>query len=341
MGIDVTVIVVNYNTRELLRDCLASVFAETRDVRIEVIIVDNASVDGSCEMVAENFPHVTLIANPDNRGFAAANNQAIHAASGRYCLLLNSDTIVQDHAIDRCVAYMDHHPDVGVLGPRVFWPSGEFQSTVFRFPTLRGILLGTLGLQESFQRLRLTDAGRYAKHDWEVERDVDVVAGCFMLVRRQVVDTAGCLDEDFFMYGEEAEWCHRIWRQGWRITFFPGARIIHIWGGSSKGRKESAAGQLAKRRAQLLVLQKTRGRLVAWAANVLMLIGLPPRLLLWSVSGLFAVVRGRLPAIPFRSRLNLLGFHLYGLFRPVWCKSTVPGPEAAAVSPNPQARIGA
>jgi len=177
---DVSVVIVNYNTRDMLRDCLDSVFKETRQAKIEVIVVDNNSSDDSCAMLQERFPQVILIPNPINRGFAAANNQALRQAAGRYCLLLNPDTIILDGAIDKCLAFTDANPRVGAVGPRVFWPDGRHQSSVFRFPRLLDLMLNTTGLPR-MTKLPTLEPARYATWDWNKTRDVDVIAGCFLL----------------------------------------------------------------------------------------------------------------------------------------------------------------
>ena len=142
--VDVTIVVVSFNTRDLTNQCLKSIYSETGNVNFQVVVVDNASTDGSAQMVAEQFPQVTLIQNADNRGFAAANNQAFAIARGRHILLLNSDTIVLDRAIDRCVTYMDKHLDIGALGPKVLWPSGDHQSSAFRFPSSFGFIVSVV-----------------------------------------------------------------------------------------------------------------------------------------------------------------------------------------------------
>jgi GT2 family glycosyltransferase len=313
---DVSVVIVSYNTRDMLRNCLDSVFKQTQQARIQVIVVDNNSTDDSCAVVQQLFPEVTLIRNPDNRGFAAANNQGFRIATGRYLLLLNSDTVILDSAIDKTLAYMESHPEVGALGPKVLWPDREFQSTVFRFHSVTNVALDALYLPQLFPRL---DRARYAGFDWDVEHNVDAAAGCFLLVRREVLGQVGVLDEAFFMYGEEAEWCHRMHKKGWRVVYYPGASIIHIFGGSSKGRRDSVRTQLAKRRAVLLFLHKAQGRGAAWLANAIMLLGLIPRLVAWTIADALKVTARRdATRADNRERLAVLRLHVLGLVRPVW-----------------------
>lgn len=308
--VDVSVIIVSYNTRALTLDCLRSVYAQTQDVTFEVFVVDNASTDGSAAAVAAEFPRVNLIVNAENRGFAAANNQALRIARGRYVLLLNSDTVVLDRAIERCVAFADTNPAIGVVGCRAEWPDGRFQSSYFRFPGLLSLTTGALFFDRALRGNRSSRV-RYYGRVFSQPQDVDVVAGCFFLVRSQVIRQVGLLDEDFFMYGEEAEWCWRIHQAGWRVCYYPPARIIHYWGGGSGG--APVASLLAKRRGVLLVLRKTRGLFCAWCGNVVMMLGVLMRMPYWAlqvVGGWVSGCQGRTLA---RTRLSIVGFHLRNL----------------------------
>lgn len=230
---DVSVIIVNWNTRELLEQCLRSIYAETWLVNFEIIVVDNGSTDGSGEMVRRGFPQVRLLANRDNRGFSAANNQGMSIAAGRYFLLLNSDTVVLDHAIEKTVALADRHPDTAVVGCRVLNPDRSLQISCFRFPSLLNWFLHSTYLYKLFPRSRFF--GREQMTWWarDDEREVDVVTGCYMLVRRVAVDQIGPMDEQFFMYAEETDWCYRFKAAGWSNRFTPEAEIVHIGGGSA------------------------------------------------------------------------------------------------------------
>jgi GT2 family glycosyltransferase len=216
-----------------LRDCLTSVYAiETSDV--EVIVVDNASSDGSAEMVQTEFPQVILLRNSENRGFAAANNQAIRIASGRYYLLLNSDTIVHGNVLSRSVVYMDDHMNVGVLGCRVLNTDGTVQLTCSKYPTLPNLSLLSSGLWK-LDRPKFFD--RYLMRNWnrDDERDVEVVSGCYMMVRATAVEQVGLLDENFFFYGEETDWCRRFHENGWCLRFAPVGEITHHGASSGQG----------------------------------------------------------------------------------------------------------
>jgi len=231
---DVSVIIVNWNTRDILRDCLQSIFEETRDITYEVIVIDNASSDGSVEMVAAEFPQVQLIANRANRGFASANNQGLAVAGGRYVLLLNSDTVVLANAIAKAARFADSHPDAAAVGCRVLNPDRTLQRTCFMFPSILNIVLSITYLYKMFPGSEFF--GREKMSAWQRDdvREVEVVTGCFMLVRKEAIQQAGLMDEGYFMYAEEADWCWRFKRAGWRNLFTPEAQIIHLGGQSSK-----------------------------------------------------------------------------------------------------------
>lgn len=228
---DLSILIINWNTLEMLRDVLRSTFDNLDALDAEVIVVDNASSDGSADMVAAEFPQAVLVRNTENTGFAAANNQAMDLARGRYFLLLNSDTIVHGDVLARSLAYMEDHADVGAMGCRVLNTDGSVQYTCSSFPGILNLLLLTSGLwklpgPKFFDRYQMT----YWKRD--DERPVDVVSGCYLLTRRDVVDAVGQLDEAFFFFGEETDWCKRMRDAGWKLMFAPVGEITHHGGGS-------------------------------------------------------------------------------------------------------------
>jgi GT2 family glycosyltransferase len=227
MMTDVSIVIINWNTREVLRNCLASVFEGRTGLSVEVLVIDNASTDGSAEMVARSFPQVKLTVNAENRGFAAANNMGIRTASGRYILLLNSDTVLLRDVLARSMQYMDEHPRVGVFGCRVLNADLTLQLTCQRYPSVLNCFIAASGLTHlPWPQL----VGREQMLDWrrDDEREVDVVSGCYMLVRSEAVRTVGLLDEAFFFCGEEADWCKRFRYRGWQLRFAPVGEIIHI-----------------------------------------------------------------------------------------------------------------
>lgn len=235
---DLSVIIVNWNVRDLLRACLRSVARCPSP--LEIIVVDNASTDGSVEMVAREFPEVRLIANPDNRGFTRGNNQGVALARGRYVLFLNPDTEVVGDALATMIAYMDAHPEVGVLGPELRYGDGSLQSSRRRFPTLMTALFESTPLAWRWpdnpwaRRYRMeegAEAGGRGRGDGGQE--VDWLVGAALLARRAVLAQIGGFDEGYFMYSEEVDWCRRAKDAGWRIVYLPDARIIHYEGKSS------------------------------------------------------------------------------------------------------------
>ena len=233
----VSILIVSWNTREVLRDCLRTVYEQTKNVPFEVIVVDNASEDGSVDMVKTAFPQAVLLANTTNRGFAAANNQGIEVAQGRYVLLLNSDTLVLDGAIDKTVDFAQAHPEAAVIACRVLNSDRTWQPTCFMFPSALNILIGALYLNKLFARSRFFGRERMTWWDGRDVRAVDVVTGCFMLVRREAIEQVGVLDESYFMYGEESDWCYRFHKAGWKVALHAGCRD------RASGRSQQCPGQ--------------------------------------------------------------------------------------------------
>ncbi len=259
---DVTIIIVSWNTREILRACLRSVYENAGAVAFETIVVDNASADGSAQMVAQDFPQVQLVTNADNRGFAAANNQGMVLARGRYVLLLNSDTVVLDRALERTVAFADAHPEAAVVGCRVLNPDRTWQRTCSRFPSALNLLLSSTYAYKLFPKSRLWGREFMLYWDRSDVRAVDVVSGCFMLVRREAIERVGRMDEAFFMYAEETDWCYRFHQAGYQALFTPAASIIHLGGASSRQAASKMRLQLSAGILHFLKKHKSRGEYV-------------------------------------------------------------------------------
>jgi GT2 family glycosyltransferase len=216
--VTLSIVIVSYNTRDLLDECLKSVASQTR-VTHEVFVVDNASVDGTPEFIARQFPQVRLIANPSNSGFSAANNQALRAASGRYLLLLNPDTIVLDEALDRMADYLDSHPQVGVVGAQMLNEDRTVQRYETWFPRL---------LSYIFNRFLVRFRGPLGN------QEVEYVCGACLMIRAETMRQIGMLDENIFMYTEDVDWCLRAKRAGWKIFHNGDARIVHLAGRASR-----------------------------------------------------------------------------------------------------------
>jgi len=237
--VDVSIIIVNWNTKGLLRDCLSSVYEHAGDFDYEIIVIDNASTDGSADMVKNDFQQVILIENSENRGFATANNQGMVVAKGRYVLLLNSDTVVLDNAIANTVRFADENPQAAVTGCRVLNSDRTLQRTCFMFPSILNMLLSSTYLYKLFPKNRFFGREQMTWWDRSDVRKVDVVTGCFMLVRREAIEQVGVMDEQFFMYGEETDWCYRFRKKDWKVMFAPVGQIIHF-GGQSTAQKPVA-----------------------------------------------------------------------------------------------------
>jgi GT2 family glycosyltransferase len=231
---DVSIVVVAWNVKRLLFECLQSVYSETRGIEFEIIYVDNASSDGSVQMVREHFPQVTIIENPDNKGFIRANNQAIEIARGRYVLLLNSDTLILRNAITKVVEFSDQHADAAVVGCRVLNPDHTLQGNCFRFYSTLNMLFDAVFLSRVFPNSRLFGRKTYSGWKYDSAREVDVVVGCFSLVRQEAIKQVGMMDETFFTYGDDIDWCWRFAKAGWKVWFTPVAEIIHYGGQTTK-----------------------------------------------------------------------------------------------------------
>ncbi|MCE5187073.1 MAG: glycosyltransferase family 2 protein [Planctomycetaceae bacterium] len=283
---DLSIVLVNWNTRQILAGCLDSIYEQTRGITFEVLVVDNASTDGSARMVRDRFPQATLVANEQNRGFAAANNQGIRMAKGDYILLLNSDTLVLDNALAKSVEFARRHPEAGVVGCRVLNADRSLQPSCFMYPSLLNLFLLTTYLSRLFRRHPFFGRERMGWWDRSNVREVEVVTGCFMLVRRRAFESVGLLDEAYFMYGEETDWCCRAHRAGWKLLFTPDAEIVHLGGASSRQVRPEMMLQL--RGSILLFMKKNRPLWEYWAACVLVALFFLLRTPYWYLRGLLA-----------------------------------------------------
>ncbi|MFH1568413.1 MAG: glycosyltransferase family 2 protein [Gemmatimonadota bacterium] len=252
---DVTVVIPSYNTRDLMEQALRTVQEAGAGLAVEVFVVDNASRDGSPEMVRARFPETRLICNDRNLGFAAANNQAFRQARGRYVLLLNSDTIVRPDTLRTLVGFLDQHPEAGAAGCKILNPDGSLQLESRRgFPTPAAALYKLSGLSRLFPGSRRFGQYNLTYLDPEEVAEVDALSGSCMMVRREVLQQVGQLDEAYFMYGEDLDWCYRMRQAGWRIYYVPHTEIIHFRGES--GRPEPMRIQFRKSRAMAIFVQR-------------------------------------------------------------------------------------
>ena len=308
---DVSIVIVNWNTRDLLRGCLRSIYDQSKSFAYEVIVIDNASSDGSIEMLRVEFPDVHAIANDQNRGFAAANNQGIRLAKGRYVLLLNPDTVILDHAIDRCIRFADTHPDIGVVGCQVLEDGTRIQRTGFCFPSPWNLLLTLAGLPKVFPGSRLFDRPELGWWKRDSQQDIDVISGMFMLTRRKAIEQVGLMDECYFVYAEEADWCYRFFRMGWRRVFFPEAKIVHLDGGG-KSTSQVNIKMFVQLQKSILIYHKKNLGLASWlTSRVIYIVSNAVRALGWSTLSFFI---GN-PAFGSRASAATaaLRFHLFGI----------------------------
>lgn len=220
-------VIVGWNARRYLELCLESLAAGPPNRSMEVLVVDNASTDGTAELIETKFPWVKLIKSKENLGFSRGNNLAIRQCLGRYIALVNPDVIVLPGCLDALADFMDQHPKVGDVGPRVLNPDMTLQSSCRRFPTLWNNFCSAAGLSTLFANMRAFAGEHMFFFPHDRTMSVDVIVGCFSMIRREAFDAVGLLDENLFMYGDDVDWCRRCWNTGWEVSFYPGARAIH------------------------------------------------------------------------------------------------------------------
>jgi GT2 family glycosyltransferase len=253
---EISVIIVSWNARELLRGCLDSIRTTGNSLIQEIIVVDNASTDESPEMVAENFPEVTLIRCKENLGFARGNNLGIARASGSWLALVNSDVVVHPGSFERLVNYIDSHEKVGLVGPAVFGKDGRFQPSCRRLPTIWSAGCRSLALDSFLNPLSERKLSQWMQGG---PIEVEVLTGCFWVARREAVAEVGGLDERFFFYAEDLDWCKRFADAGWKVVFVPGATATHFGGSSSA--VAPFRYSIEQLRANLTYWRKYRGKL--------------------------------------------------------------------------------
>jgi GT2 family glycosyltransferase len=267
---DLTVVVVNYNTAHLLPRMFAALGEAARRFELQCVVVDNASRDDSVPLMRRDFPQHRLIENRDNVGFGRANNQALPFVAGRYVLLLNTDAFVAPNTLEKSIAYMDADPRCGVLGAQLIGRDGSQQPSCRYFPTPWNLFLQRTGLRRFFPAARLVDDMTW---DHATPRECDWVPGCYYLVRREVVDQVGLFDPRYFLYYEEVDHCQAVRSAGWKVVFCPDASVVHLGGESaiSAGEVTPGARQLEalQTESELLYLRKHYGCAGVWASVLL------------------------------------------------------------------------
>jgi GT2 family glycosyltransferase len=259
-----SVVIVNWNTRELLLDCLTAVYEQPFPAGFEVWVVDNGSTDGSAAAVRREYPRVNLVECAENHGFARANNLALERVDSRYALLLNADTRIKPGALQQLFSFMETHPRAGAAGPRLLNPDETLQPSCSPFPTLGRELWRLFHLDV------LYPYGVYRMETWDPERPrpVDSIQGACLLLRRVALQQVGCFDPDYFMYTEEVDLCYRLKQAGWERCWAPAARVVHYGGQST--RQAAPAMFLSLYGTKVLFFRKHHGQPAAWAYKCLL-----------------------------------------------------------------------
>lgn len=302
--VDLSVVIVNWNTRDLLRDCLRSLRENAGDVQLEICVVDNGSTDGSPEMVGAEFPVVSLTRNRANLGFARAANQGLRSAAGRHYLLLNSDTRILSGALREMVEFLDREEKAAACGPQLLHEDGRPQNSVANFPTLATELLNKSILRCLFPH-------RYPRKTSEgsTPREVESVIGAAMMVKAEAVEEIGLLDEDYFFFLEETDWCYRFSEKGWKVYQVPIARVVHLQGKSAE--KVQARARIEYFRSRYTYFRKHHGPL----ANIVLRLLIPVRVLINTAANgilsLFGLAASR-SSQRFRVYRSILRWHLAG-----------------------------
>jgi len=230
---ELTIILVSFNVKDLLSRCINSI-VENNIKSTEIIVVENNSSDNTISMIKNRFPDVTLIKNSENRGFAAACNQGIQISKGKYVLLLNPDTVIRSNTLKKCYEYMENNPDAGILGCKILNPDSTIAHSIRDFPNFLNVLFESLFLTKLFKKSRIFGKYHGTCYDYSEIREVNVLLGAFLFIRRKLIEEIGLLDERFFIYSEETDFCLRAKKNGWKNIFYPYAEIEHIHGGSTQ-----------------------------------------------------------------------------------------------------------
>ena len=283
--IKISIIIVSWNTKDLLADCLDSLMPlsknlEAKNLGMQTIVVDNNSSDDSVEMVRERYPWVDLLDKKENLGFPGGNNEGFAHGEGEYVLMLNPDTIVHENAIEKLIAYLDSHPNVGAVGARLLNADGSLQESCYPRPTL------VREFWRLFHMDKLVPYGIYDMDNWSENkpREVDVLMGACILTRESIINTIGGMDEEFFMYSEEVDLCYQMQRSGWGIHWCPEAVVTHLGGQSTKLVKTEMFLRLYE--SKLLYFSKNHGLKAAKLYKIILFFSSLPRLVLVPLSWL-------------------------------------------------------
>ena len=310
MGPGLSIVIVNWNTKDLLPQVLGDVFPWKSERELEVIVIDNASEDGSVAAASAAFPEVDFRVQETNLGFAGGVNKGFAAATQPLILLLNTDVRTSSEDIEALCRYADENERVGIVGPRVHNEDSSLQDSYWRFPSLWRLFCSSTYLYKLMPRSQVFNGERYAGVRYEEPTPVDAVSGCVFLLRREVLEKIGGLDEAYFMYFEETDLCYRAQREGWEVHFAPVASFVHFLGGSSRLAKKR--NFLEFRRSLVRFHRKHGGLFAALAARALLLVSLMIRVPYWSLRSLLTGEAGRIA----RSQLGLYCAGIGDLLQP-------------------------
>jgi GT2 family glycosyltransferase len=301
--VDVSVVIVNWNTKDLLLDCLTSVFQTIKSITFEVWLVDNASTDGSVETAKSRFPGLKIIENEKNLGFAAANNRAFNRMRGRYALLLNTDTVLTDRAAEEIYGFMDENPRIGLACGQLLNEDGTKQNSVANFPSLLSLLCN-----ETVLRIVLPKRFPSKRKEYQSPIEVDSCIGACMMARKEAMDEIGFFNEDYFFFFEETDWAYRMKQAGWKVFFIPSARIFHAQG---KSVGKGLNSRIMHYRSRYIFLKKWRPHLYGLFCTVIFI-----RLLLNTFFSLLGLLLTLGLHVPLRTRFiiynQLIIWHLRG-----------------------------
>jgi len=300
---DLSVIIVNWNTKDLLLQCLESLYQGAKGIEKEIFVVDNSSSDGSGTAVREGFPEINLIENQSNLGFAKATNQGMNRSNGEYLLLLNPDTQVKDEAIERMLSFMDAHSEAGAVGAQLLNVDGSKQNSIANFPSLATELLN-----KSFLRWLFPEKFPGKETDYPGPVEVDSVIGACMLVRREAVEQVGLLDEEYFLFLEETDWCYRMKEAGWKIYHNPHAEILHFQGKSAEAEKGKA--RIEYYRSRYHYFRKNRGSFQSSILFMGLIIKLSVELVFATIACVFTLFMVKKWRTKLSTYLYLMWWHL-------------------------------
>jgi len=298
-SVDISIIIVNWNTKEILLDCLKSLTKQDISYKNEIIVVDNGSTDGSQTAVRTLFPEIQIIENNENLGFAKANNIGILKSCGRYVCLVNSDVIVMENCLQHLITFMDSNLNIGISGPKVLNPDLTIQISCRIFPSLWNNLSSALGLDNTFKNVPFFSAEHMNFFDHKSIRKVECLVGCCLMIRKAALEQVGLFDEQFFIYSEEIDLCKRFLNAGWEIVFYPDASIIHYHGASSGKDPLIFSGEQIK--SQVKYWKKYHSKIAATTLILILLMNHGIRLIL---RGIFYIFTARSKRVEIARQLS-------------------------------------